>query len=74
MLALLSSTLAVFFAEAAAWLICTTVFNIVYQPHWQVAVLTVVCSVILLVMVGLASSFGIIQQRPAVYLRQQNGT
>ena len=74
MLALLSSIMAVVFAEAAAWLICTTIFNIVYQPHWQVAGLTVICSILLVVMIGLASSFGIIQQRPAVYLRQQNGT
>ncbi|NNK58266.1 MAG: FtsX-like permease family protein [Desulfofustis sp.] len=74
MLALFSSIMAVIFAEVAAWLICTTVFNIVYQPHWYVAGLTVVCSIVLVIMIGLTSSFGIIQQRPAVYLRQQNGT
>jgi predicted lysophospholipase L1 biosynthesis ABC-type transport system permease subunit len=62
------------FAEAAAWLICTTVFNIVYQPHWQVALMTVVSSILLVVIIGLASSIGIIQQRPAMYLQQQNNT
>jgi putative ABC transport system permease protein len=74
MLALLSSVMAVIFAEVAAWLICTTVFNIVYQPHWHVAMLTVVGSIFLVILIGLTSSFGIIQQKPAVYLRQQNGT
>ena len=74
MLALLSSIMAVIFAEGAAWLICTTVFNIVYKPHWHIAVLTVICSILLVVVIGLTSSFSIIQQRPAVYLRQQNGT
>lgn len=74
MLALLSSIVAVVFAEAAAWLICTTVFNIVYQPHWLVAAMTVVSSILLVVIIGLASSIGIIQQRPAMYLQQQNNT
>ena len=72
MLALLSSSMSVLFAEAAAWLICRTVFDIAYQPHWYVAALTVLSSIILLVLIGLASSVGIIRQRPAVYLQQQN--
>jgi putative ABC transport system permease protein len=72
MLAFLSSSMAVLFAEAAAWLICRTVFDIAYQPHWYVAALTVLSSIILLVLIGLASSVGIIRQRPAVYLQQQN--
>ena len=74
LLALISSIMAAGFGEAAAWLICTAVFDIAYQPHWPVAALAVVCSVILVVLIGLASSAGIIQQRPALYLRQQNGT
>jgi putative ABC transport system permease protein len=72
MLAFLSSLMAVLFAEAAAWLICRNVFDIAYQPHWHVAALTVLSSIILLVLIGLASSVGIVRQRPAVYLQQQN--
>lgn len=74
MLALLSSVMAAGFAETAAWLICVKIFNITYQPHWQVAALAVLCSILLVVMVGLASSFGIFQQRPSAYLKQQNDT
>lgn len=72
-LAFLSSVMAVLFAEISAWLICAYVFDIVYNPYWHVAALTVIFSVLLVVSIGLASSVGIIQQRPAVYLRQQNG-
>ena len=72
MLAFLSSVMAAAFAETAAWLICRNVFDIVYQPHWHVAALTVLFSILVLVLIGLASSLTIIRQRPAVYLQQQN--
>ncbi|MGI9569668.1 MAG: FtsX-like permease family protein, partial [Desulfobulbia bacterium] len=72
MLAFLSSVMAAVFAEAAAWLICRNVLDIVYQPHWHVAALTVFFSILVLVLIGLASSIGIIRQRPAAYLQQQN--
>jgi len=72
MLAFLSSVMAAVFAEAAAWLICRNVLDIAYRPHWHVAALTVLFSILVLVLIGLASSMGIIRQRPAVYLQQQN--
>ncbi len=72
-LALLSSILAIAFAELAAWLICVNVFEITYRPYWPAAVLTLICSILLVVGVGLASSVGIIRQKPATYLSQQNG-
>ena len=31
-------------------------------------------AILMVVLIGLVSSLGIIQQRPATYLRQQNGT
>ncbi len=71
-LATLSSILAAVFAELAAWLICTNVFDIVYRPYWHVALITVICSTALVVAIGLISSIGIIRQKPATYLRQQN--
>lgn len=71
-LALISSVMAAGFAELAAWLICKNVFDIVYRSHWQVAVMTVVASIVLVVGIGLVSSLGIIRQRPAVFLQQQN--
>lgn len=72
-LAFLSSIMAVVFAEMSAWLICTYVFDLVYHPYWYVTLFMVISSILLVVSIGLASSIGIIQQRPAAYLRQQNG-
>ncbi len=73
-LAVMSSIMAAVFAEIAAWLICRNVFDIVYRPYWQVAALTILFSVILVVGIGIVSSLGIIGQKPAVFLRQQNET
>ena len=71
-LALISSVMAAGVAELAAWLICKNVFDIVYRSHWQVAAMTVIASIVLVVGIGLVSSLGIIRQRPAVFLQQQN--
>lgn len=70
---LLSSLLAVAFAQLAAWLICINVFEIDYRPYWSLALITLICSVCLVVGVGLVSSVAVIRQKPGDYLRQQNG-
>lgn len=72
LLALLSSIMAVGFAEAAAWLICRYLFDIVYDPYWPVALLTVVSAVLLVVLVGLAGSISIVRHKPAEFLRRQS--
>jgi len=73
MLALISSIMAVVFAELATWLICRQVFEIPYQPHLPAAAGTVLISVLLVVGVGIISSLSIIRQKPAGFLQQQNG-
>jgi len=70
---LLSSLLAIAFAQLTAWLICTNIFEISYRPYWSLVLITLLCSVCLVVGVGLISSAAIIRQRPGDYLRQQNG-
>lgn len=72
-LAVFSSIMAAGFAELAAWLICRNVFDIIYHPYWHVAALAILLSMILVVSIGIVSSRGIIVQRPAVFLRHQNG-
>lgn len=73
MLAVMSAIMAAGFAELSAWLICSNVFEIAYRPYWTVALLTILLSVVLVVAVGIISSMGIIGQKPATFLQQQNG-
>ena len=72
-LAVISAVIAVAFAEIATWLICRNVFDIVYHQYWTTAASTILISVMLVVVVGIVSSWSIIKQKPAVFLQQQNG-
>jgi putative ABC transport system permease protein len=74
LLGLLSSLLALALAQAGAWWICTTRFDIDYQPFLPASVLMVAATVCLTVAVGMLTSRSILAKKPVVYLReQQNG-
>jgi len=73
LLSLLSSILAVVLAQAGSWGLCRYLFDISYSPHLVVSCTLVLITSILVIAVGIVSSIGIIRQKPAAILREQNG-
>jgi putative ABC transport system permease protein len=74
LLGLLSSLLALGLAQAGAWWVCTTRFDIDYQPFLPASALMVTATICLTVAVGMVTSRSILAKKPVVYLReQQNG-
>ncbi len=73
LLGLFSSLLAVILAQTGSWALCRYLFDIGYSPHWLVSLLLVLATGMLVVLVGVLSSIGIIRQKPAIVLREQNG-
>lgn len=72
-LGVLSSLPAALFANGGAWLLCRYFFEITYQVHWLGTIIMLFTTVTLVAVIGLASSYKIIRQKPAGFLRQQNG-
>jgi putative ABC transport system permease protein len=68
---LLSSLLALALAQAGAWWVCTTRFDIDYQPFLPASVLMVTATVCLTVSVGMITSRSILAKKPVTYLREQ---
>ena len=73
LLGFLSSMMAVCFANFSAGLLCRFVFEISYRANVVASLLLIGITLILIVAIGLVSSVGILRQRPAAFLRQQNG-
>ncbi len=72
LLGLFSSVSAVILAEAGGWGLCRYLFDIGYAPHWTVCLLLVPATLLVVIAIGCISSIGIIRQRPAMVLREQN--
>ena len=72
-LGLFSSFLAVILAQAGSWGLCRYLFDIGYSPHWPICLLLILLTEALVITVGVLSSIGIIRQKPAIVLREQNG-
>ncbi len=73
LLGLFSSALAVVLAQIGSWALCRYLFDIGYAPFVWVSLLLILASVALVIAIGVFSSIGIIRQKPAVVLREQNG-
>lgn len=73
LLGFLSSMMAVCIANVSAALLCRYVFDITYKADIAASIVLIGITLILIVAIGLASSVSILQQKPAVFLRQQNG-
>ena len=70
-LALLSDGAAVVVGEIASWLLARQVLEIVYRPY-PLAALTMLAAVAVLVLgLGLLTSFSVIVKKPGSYLREQ---
>jgi putative ABC transport system permease protein len=66
-----SGILALMMAQAGAYWVCTARLDVDY--HWQVvpSLLMAVATMVLVVAVGLAASWSIMEKRPITYLREQ---
>jgi putative ABC transport system permease protein len=73
LLGLFSSALAVILAQAGSWGLCRYLFDIGYAPHLGISLLLILVTGMLVIGIGVVSSIGIIRQKPAVVLREQNG-
>ena len=70
-LGLSSSALALLVAQIGSWLVCRQVFEIAYRPFWGGCMAALLVSSGMIVIVGLAPSWPILQHKPVVFLRQQ---
>jgi len=73
LLGFFSSMMAVCFANVSAGLLCRYVFEIAYKANIVASIMLICATLTLIVAIGLASSVGILKQKPAVFLRQHNG-
>jgi len=70
----ISSIMALVLANISCWLLCKYVFEITYQSYFQLMVITILFTVLMVVGIALVSSMRIIKQKPGAYLRQYNGS
>lgn len=70
---LFSALIALCFASASSYLICRFVFEIRYTPHLAAIAGMILLAVALVVTVGMVSGYGIMRQKPADFLRLQEG-
>ena len=71
LLGLLSSALALVMAQVLAWWVCTTRFDVSYQPFLLASVTMASVAIVLVVTVGMIASRSILAKKPVVYLREQ---
>ncbi len=72
LLAMLSGGCAILVAQAGSWGLCRFLFDIDYNPNWQISLLMLVMTVCLVVSLGLLSSVSILRQKPIRFLREQS--
>ena len=70
LLGLASAVIAVMLAHLSTWLVCRYFLDIAYQPFLGVSLLLVLSAVLLVTGVGRLASQSILQQKPALFLRE----
>lgn len=70
-LALSSAFFAIVTAQAISWGLSQFLFEISHEWNWDACVLTVLLAVVFVVSLGLLSSYNIVKQKPAKFLRDQ---
>lgn len=70
-LGLISAALALVLSQAGSWLICTLVLDISYSPFVYQSLLMVAGTLAIILAVGVLPSFGILRQKPVLFLREQ---
>jgi putative ABC transport system permease protein len=70
-IALVCSLLAVVIAQVGSWIVCSRVFAIPYDPEPGSSLLMAGLTVLLVITVGIGASLTILQQKPSVFLRDE---
>lgn len=70
-IALVCSLLAVVIAQVGSWIVCSRIFAIPYDPEPGSSLLMAGLTVLLVITVGIGASLTILQQKPAVFLRDE---
>ncbi len=70
-LGLISATLALLLSQAGSWLICTLILDVSYAPFLYQSLLMVLGTLALVLTVGVLPTFGILRQKPVLFLREQ---
>lgn len=71
LLALLSGGCAIVLGQFGSWAVCSLLLDIDYNPHWKASVVLLVGTVVLVLTLGVVSSYSIIRRKPASFLREQ---
>ncbi len=71
LLGLVSALLALGFSQTATWLISSRLFDIPFRPFLLSSLSMLMATVSLVTLVGLISSWSILRQKPAAFLREQ---
>ncbi len=67
------AVLAVAISQIGSWVVCIRIFEIPYNPFPMGTAIMMALTIILIISAGMVSSRAILQQKPAVFLRQQTG-
>jgi putative ABC transport system permease protein len=70
-LGLISAALALLLSQTGSWLICTLILDISYAPFLYQSLLMVLGTLALVLMAGVLPSFGVLRQKPVLFLREQ---
>jgi len=70
-LGLAGGAIALVMAQAGSLIICRRVLDLDYHPYPGVSLLMLLVTALLVLAVGLASSFGMLRHKPAAFLREQ---
>lgn len=71
LIGLICSLLAALMSQAGSWIVCRQVLNVPYRAFWGSSLLMIAMTVGLVIAVGLAASYTVLQQRPANFLRDE---
>jgi len=67
------SCIALAVATVGSWVICDWFFDISFTPYYAFSLAVLLAMILLIVVLGLISSTAVVRQKPAAFLRQQNG-
>ena len=72
LLGFISALLALLLSQVGSWLISIYAFEIDYTPFIGASLMMMIFTILLVTAVGMVASISILQQRPIVFLREQN--
>lgn len=71
LLGLISALIALALSQLSSWALSFWIFEIPYLPQFGASIMLIICTVLLVMAVGLIASISILNQRPIHFLREQ---